>query len=145
MCHRSTIQPTCPIDIITTPIPSHHHATTIPSPRHYHPLRTTPTPSPHDIGRVGIVGCNPCGQPSLRSPDRLPERSSISSSAFHRLAVANAQQPARPSGYHTPPPASIGVVLSRFAASRAAPISTLSSPPGHAPLRLRHPHDACGV
>ena len=55
-----------------------HFFCTFLHPRQYHPHptnpktnpKTTPNPSPLAIGRVGIVGCNPCGAPSLRSPHR---------------------------------------------------------------------------
>lgn len=59
----------------STPIPTHYHAKTHPSPRQYPPI-TTPIPS---HGRCGSEdyrrGVNLCGSPPLSRPHRRPERS----------------------------------------------------------------------
>ena len=81
---------------------------------------TSPNPSPHGVGRVGIVGCNPCGAPSLRSPHR---RAECSRKLPLRVQVSSAipSHPLRSRAGGLPPlslRSAIAPILSPLAAAR---------------------------
>lgn len=77
--HFSTISP-----IYSPSEPHHTLAITNPI--------TPPDPAPHAIGRVGIVGCNPCGGPAI-APHRPAECSEKLLSAGCRGCVSHAFPP----------------------------------------------------